>query len=311
MAGLQEIAGARMLSRRERRTVAEPGEGRIDDGEAPAKTCFVVSPFGGTTEEKTRTEQVLHHLVRKVLAPRGYRVERADDIDVGGEITHQVVGHLLEDDLVVADLTGHNPNVFYELAVRHAARKPVIHLITQGEPIPFDIANMRTIEYALDDPDSLEKAQQELDRKVSAIEENPDASTNPISTARDVSLLRNSDQPGLRGIGEILGAVSSLRDEVRSLGRRIAHETGAGGGPRRAPNLLGRIKQVEILSILQGDGPLPVWELERVVGLDGNTLRMGIGAMQDEGLVNRDADGVAITAAGADRLHQWLAETDS
>jgi hypothetical protein len=289
--------------------VAESSRQETEDGGPPAKKCFVVSAFGATEEDRTRTQQVLHHLVRKVLTPLGYDVVRADDIEDEGLITHQVIEHLLEDDLVIADLTGRNPNVFYELAVRHAARRPVIHLITRGESIPFDIANIRAISYALDDPDLLERAQQELARKVTTIERNPAAAENPISTARDIWLLRNSDQPETRGIGEILGAVTSLREEMRALGRRVDHQTGAGGGPRRAPNLLGRAKQREILRVLHDSGPMPMRDLERAVRLDGNSLRMGIGVMQDEGLVFRDADGVAITSTGAAELEQ-LAEPE-
>ncbi len=138
--------------------------------QAVPRRCFVVSAFGATGEEKVRTKQVLRHLIRKVLEPRGYDVVRADDIDDEGLITNQIIEHLLEDDLVVADLTGKNPNVFYEVAVRHAARKPIVHLITAGEPIPFDVANMRAVQYALDDPDVLEQAQQELERKVTGFD---------------------------------------------------------------------------------------------------------------------------------------------
>ena len=288
--------------------MAEPSQDRIEDeGPSSVKTCFVVSGFGATPEEQTRTQQVLHHLLRKVLTPLGYDVVRADEIDDEGLITHQIIDHLLEDDLVIADLTGRNPNVFYELAVRHAARRPVIHLIGKGESIPFDVANMRAISYALDDPDALEKAQQELERKVKAIEANPAASDNPISTARDVWLLRNSDQPEMRGLGEILNAVAGLRDEIRSLGRRVDHQLGAGGGPRRAPNLLGR-KQTEILRVLERAGPLAMRELQLAVGLDGNSLRMGIGVMQDAGFVHRDVAGAAITPAGAAELKRRLTE---
>src|SRR5688572_23463877 len=109
---------------------------------APTKKCFVISEFG--TDEKTRTEraQMLKHLVKKVLEPMGYDVQRADEIDDIGQITHQVIERLLDDDLIIADLTGSNPNVYYELAVRHAARKPVITLMTAGEMIPFDIKDV-------------------------------------------------------------------------------------------------------------------------------------------------------------------------
>ena len=150
-----------------------------------------------------------------------FEVVRADEIDEEGLITHQVIEHLLEDDLVVADLTGLNPNVFYEVAVRHAVQKPIVHLMTAGEEIPFDIANMRTVSYALDDPDLLEAAQEELDRKVKSIEDADwIAAPNPISAAKNVSLLQESEQPEVRAEGNLLASVNELRDEVRTLRKR-------------------------------------------------------------------------------------------
>lgn len=86
-------------------------EGGADNGEPHRglKRCFVVSEFGSTEAERRERTQVLKHLVRKVLEPRGYDVKRADDIDDPGQITHQIIERLLDDELVVADLTGRNP----------------------------------------------------------------------------------------------------------------------------------------------------------------------------------------------------------
>lgn len=183
--------------------------------------CFVVSAFGSTPDDQRRSKQVLRHLIRKALGER-YRVIRADEIDDEGLITNQIIEHLIEDELVVADLTGLNPNVFYEVAVRHAARKPIVHLITGGQDIPFDVANMRAVPYALDDPDSLELAREELERKVQAIEENDFvAAPNPITAALDIWLLQESEQPEMRKAGDVLASIGELRDEVRALGRRV------------------------------------------------------------------------------------------
>jgi hypothetical protein len=180
------------------------------------KRCFVISEFG--TDEATRTarKQTLKHLIKKVLEPMGYEVQRADDIDDLGQITHQIIERLLDDDLVVADLTGLNPNVFYELAVRHAARKPVITLMTIGQPMPFDLKDVRTVFYDLNDPDKLEAAQQDLDLKAKAIEANPGEIRNPITAARNVTLLQQSEDPEVQVVGEMLSAISDLRDEVRA-----------------------------------------------------------------------------------------------
>src|SRR4051812_23927705 len=126
------------------------GIAKSDNGAANktvTKRCFVVSEFGSTEAERRERAQVVKHLVKKVLEPLGYEVQRADDIDEPCQITHQIIERLLDDDLAVADLTNRNPNVFYELAVRHAARKPVVTLMTAGQDIPFDLKDVRTVFY--------------------------------------------------------------------------------------------------------------------------------------------------------------------
>jgi len=72
------------------------------------------------------------------------------EMDVPGSITNQVIQHLIDDDLVVANLTGLNANVMYELAVRHATRKPIVSLIEESTPIPFDVADDRMIRFVND-----------------------------------------------------------------------------------------------------------------------------------------------------------------
>jgi predicted transcriptional regulator len=264
-------------------------------GEEP-KRCFVVSAFGSTPEERKRTKQVLRHLVRKVLEPQGYKVIRADEIDDEGLITNQIIERLLEDDLVVADLTGANPNVFYELAVRHAARKPIIHLITAGETIPFDVANMRAITYALDDPDLLEEAQRELARKVASIEQSDGAGPNPITAARDVWLLRGSDEPQVREAGELLAMVSDLRDEMRALARRVAP-------PSPSPPLVSlsepapsiepadRMRttvQFRILKAIALEGPLTIPGLAEHLRMSRAAVSRAVERLVEQGLVERE-----------------------
>jgi hypothetical protein len=61
-------------------------------------------------------------------------------------ITAQVIEHLVRARLVVADLSFHNPNVFYELALRHAVRRPVVQIIRVADPIPFDLDQFRTVQ---------------------------------------------------------------------------------------------------------------------------------------------------------------------
>jgi hypothetical protein len=250
----------------------------------PSKRCFVVSAFGATVEARKRTQQVLTHLVRKVLVPRGYNVVRADEIHAPGLITHQIIEHLIDADLVIADLTGNNPNVFYEIAVRHAARKPIVHLLTHGEAIPFDLKDVRTVFYALDDPDLLEAAQVELGEKVSAIEVDPNDVANPVAAVRDLRLLQTSDRPETRNIGEVLVGISELRDDLRSLSRRIgvietsttfpALYAGIGDGPALSGGgNMGQLMEDRILTLLETTSkPLTLEAISDVVGFSPSAV---------------------------------------
>ena len=97
---------------------------------SPVKTCFVISPIGNKGSAiRTRSDDVLNYIISPVLETLGFAPPiRSDLIEEPGIITDQIVGHLIKDDLVIADLTEHNANVFYELAVRHMTKKPVIHI---------------------------------------------------------------------------------------------------------------------------------------------------------------------------------------
>ena len=97
------------------------------------KTCFVISPIGEPdSDTRKRADQILKHVVKPAVGECGYTAVRADEIDKPGIITSQVIQRVVTDPLVIADLTERNPNVFYELAIRHALRKPLVQLIKQG-----------------------------------------------------------------------------------------------------------------------------------------------------------------------------------
>lgn len=186
------------------------------------KSCFVIAPIGEMDSHvRRRSDQLLRHLIRPVVEPLGYTVHRADELHDEGLITNHVIERVIESDLVIADLAGRNPNVFYELAVRHAARNPVVHLNEHGEDIPFDVANMRAIAYSLTDLDLVDQAREELKRKVEAIEQASATAPNPITAAVDLQALRASGDPGKERLAEVLDAVDDLRTEVRSLGTRL------------------------------------------------------------------------------------------
>lgn len=124
---------------------------------AENRTCFVIAPVGEPDSDvRKRSDQILKHVIQPAVKGLGFDAVRADQISEPGIITTQVIQHIIDDPLVVADLSGRNPNVFYELAIRHALRKPYVQLIQRGERIPFDVAAIRTIEVDHRDLDSVE-----------------------------------------------------------------------------------------------------------------------------------------------------------
>ena len=126
------------------------------------KTCFVASPIGDEgSPVRDRSDIVLEYVIAAALEPMGYTINRADQLAVSGAITTQIISHLVTADVAVFDLTGNNANVFYELAIRHAANKPYVQL-NDGSTIPFEIAGYRTIAVNHQDVRSLAKAKADV-----------------------------------------------------------------------------------------------------------------------------------------------------
>lgn len=99
-----------------------------------------------------------------------------------------MIQHIVDDPLVIADRTERNPNVFYELAIRHAIRKPLVQLIKKGEQIPFDVAGTSTIHVDHRDLDSVEDAKAEIVAQIKSLEADSSTLETPIS----VSLVSSS-----------------------------------------------------------------------------------------------------------------------
>ncbi len=117
--------------------------------------AFLIMPFG---EE---FDAVYESFMKPVLQGVGFEVHRADDIESQQNILKDIVDRISSSDLIVADLTGGNPNVFYELGLAHAIRKPVILATQSVEEVPFDLKSYRLLEYSTHFVE-IEKSKQKL-----------------------------------------------------------------------------------------------------------------------------------------------------
>lgn len=150
------------------------------------KSCFIVTPIGAEgSEERKHADLIMGSYIEPVVEEFGLTVVRADKIQQTGMITRQIFDYLINAELVIADLSFSNPNVFYELAIRHAMRKPVIQIIRTGDKLPFDINQIRTIHIDLSNVYSaipqVNIIQTELRNQIRKALENPEYVESPLS----------------------------------------------------------------------------------------------------------------------------------
>jgi len=116
--------------------------------EIPLKDCFIITPIGASNSETfKKADGLIRSVLRPILSKYGFNALPAYEIDATGSITKQIIQHIVNDELVIANITGLNPNVMYELAIRHSFKKKVITLAEAGTKLPFDITDQRTIFY--------------------------------------------------------------------------------------------------------------------------------------------------------------------
>jgi hypothetical protein len=208
-------------------------------------TCFVIAPIGDVgTEIRKRSDQVLKHIIQPAAKTCGYEAIRADQISEPGIITSQVIQHIIDDPMVVADLTGRNPNVFYELAVRHALRKPYVQIIQKGERIPFDVAGVRTIEIDHKDLDIVDVTKQEIISQMQSFQGKDSQVESPISISIDLELLKKSGTPEERQLLDVLSAISDLRFGVSSIEKKVSEPSGILPSSYLKDILIGEIRPV-------------------------------------------------------------------
>ncbi|MCK4247638.1 MAG: hypothetical protein KAX04_03775, partial [Methanomicrobia archaeon] len=107
------------------------------------KSCFVLMPF------KKEQNEIYKSVIKPTVEKNGYICLRADDIYKSTPIMEDILESIKKANIIIADLTGRNPNVFYELGMAHIIKYPerVILLTKSDEDIPFDLASFRHIKY--------------------------------------------------------------------------------------------------------------------------------------------------------------------
>ena len=110
--------------------------------------CFVIMPISDTDGYKSgHWLDVYNHLIKPAVENAGYFPERADEIRSANLIAVDIIKRICEYPMAICDLSACNPNVFYELGIRHSKRLPVVLIKDTKTTNPFDIKDIRYIEY--------------------------------------------------------------------------------------------------------------------------------------------------------------------
>jgi hypothetical protein len=126
--------------------------------------CFVVMPF-----EDADLEVVYEDFVKPILEQECNLIcERGDDVFGSNAIIEDIVGSIQKADVVLADLTRKNANVFYEVGICHAIEKKVLLLAQSIEDIPFDLRHRRVLLYDYS-PRGCKKLERDLKVNMNAV----------------------------------------------------------------------------------------------------------------------------------------------
>ena len=131
------------------------------------KKCFVIMPFGKRKDidgTEVDFDHIYHQMIERAVEELGIDCERCDEIPDTGAIHKKMFKGIFEADAAVVDITSSNPNVFYELGVRHALHKFVTLVIRKNsdQPIPFNIRGLNIMGYDIGTEEQIEFARKQI-----------------------------------------------------------------------------------------------------------------------------------------------------
>ena len=141
------------------------------DNQYAGKKCFAIMPFGQRkekrpdgTEAEINFDYVYHELIENAVESLGIDCDRCDEIIDTGSIHSKMFRGIFEADVAVVDVSFMNPNVYYELGVRHALNKYTTLVIRKNsnQPPPFNISGLNVLSYDIDDAQKLEASRQKI-----------------------------------------------------------------------------------------------------------------------------------------------------
>jgi O-acetyl-ADP-ribose deacetylase (regulator of RNase III) len=161
--------------------------------------CFIITPYGRRTDAEGRTidfDEIFNALIEKVVVESNLEPVRSDKDLESGPIFKKMIHDIATADVCIADITTLNPNVFYELGVRHALRRGVTVLIRQtGHPLPFDIQDLRVFAYGPPNTKEFNEAREQIVKAIDRARSQHDADSLVFYALPDLSVTVEKPKP--------------------------------------------------------------------------------------------------------------------
>jgi len=194
-------------------------------GDSMTDRVFTIQEIGAKdSPERKRADEIFNYLIVPSVEEAGLEPYRADLDFSPGAITSRMLSELLSASLVIADLTGRNPNVFYELGITHSFAQPLISIVDSSTSLPFDAKNERVIELGEYPAGGLtysqgEEAKASLKASISIV---LGEDYVPASPLREVAANRSVDQ--LAPDNPLAAEMAKMRETLEEIRQRVTSQ---------------------------------------------------------------------------------------
>jgi hypothetical protein len=178
------------------------------------RICFVLSSIGAENSQiRKLADEKFDLIYEPVCDELNYTIQRSDKETSPNLISRDIIARIINSEMVIADVSDLNPNVFYELAVRNAVKKPVVVVKKVNQALPFDIFDKRAISIDMNDNRQWIEARTRLKDYMKSAEADPSASSESILQEFSFKIGSKLEE----GKNSESLEIKDLRDEVHSL----------------------------------------------------------------------------------------------
>lgn len=208
----------------------EENKAQINAGETVSntpKTCFVIMPISNNKDyDENHFTRVYKYLIKPACEKAGYKAVRADDTVKTDHITIHILRQIVESDMAICDMSSRNANVFYELGMRQAFNKKTVLIRDNCTSIPFDIQDLRTLEY--DKSLRVDKIEESISDIAKAIKETDEMKPEDVNSLIDLIGIKaakvNKDMEVSPETSIIMNELSNLTAMVKDIKQKQQKE---------------------------------------------------------------------------------------